>query len=355
MSDRGQNHPVIPEGIYWEMVKKNQPYRGFVHYNDGTLTFVLPETVVVKLQTTVAMGHYTRYVMKPQVKYIERPITGIKVVNDKIRFDNSTEEIKMDERMTQGIFNLSVNRMLIRAFERHFQYQEYNRIKNDINSIQKLTLKSPDDINVEKSHCQREFERLKCKIIDGSLTINDIYINNYPLIRKELGYYFYIQHIKENPHLNPRHKDYTGIFSFLINVGLTHGKLKMYNEQTWFSVQKMKSYKKGFYGNQYMNKRMVAAGKTQALQYSKIFGRLNAVLTSVGVIESGVQLYNHEINWTQFSADALSAAIGYRLTGYYGVTWGLGWEIGRSISQTDWYCDFKENYWYNYRFDTFGY
>ena len=34
---------------------------------------------------------------------------------------------------------------------------------------------------------------------------------------------------------------------------------------------------------------------------------------------------------------------------------GIGWEVGRAVSKTDWYQDFKENYWYPYRLIKFGY
>ncbi len=34
--------------------------------------------------------------------------------------------------------------------------------------------------------------------------------------------------------------------------------------------------------------------------------------------------------------------------GVYRAAWGFGWEIGRSVTNTEWYQEAKFNYWYNY-------
>ncbi len=33
--------------------------------------------------------------------------------------------------------------------------------------------------------------------------------------------------------------------------------------------------------------------------------------------------------------------------GIYGAAWGIGWELGRTFTNTNWYQEFKFNFWYN--------
>lgn len=41
--------------------------------------------------------------------------------------------------------------------------------------------------------------------------------------------------------------------------------------------------------------------------------------------------------------------------GLYGAAWGVGWEAGRVITKTGWYQDWKNRYWYPWRYEHFGY
>jgi len=34
--------------------------------------------------------------------------------------------------------------------------------------------------------------------------------------------------------------------------------------------------------------------------------------------------------------------------GIYGAAWGIGWELGRAVTNTEWYQEAKFNFWYNY-------
>ncbi|NDV69691.1 hypothetical protein [Dysgonomonas sp. 25] len=354
MSRPNEQHSMIPEVVYWEKVRKNESYRGFVIYNDGTISYVLPEVVVTARQTTESMGKYTQYTMIPSVKYIERPIPGIKIMNDKIQFDNGALEVKMDTQIQQGIFNLSVNHMMIDAFERHFQQKEYNRVKKDL-GILALGLTSPDQVNVEKSLLQREFKQLKQKVLNNTLKPEDIHIFDYPSIKKEIGYYFYIQHIKENPHLNPKHSGYIGMANAVVNAGLSYGTIATYNKSAWLNIRNMKYYKHNFNGNQHMTKPMLAEGKARALKASKAFGKLGTGLTLVSMGGTGVQYWNDEINTAQFVAEETSSFISWKLPFPYGAAWGLGWEGGRLITETEGYQNFKYYYILPWRREQFGY
>jgi hypothetical protein len=41
--------------------------------------------------------------------------------------------------------------------------------------------------------------------------------------------------------------------------------------------------------------------------------------------------------------------------GIYGASWGIGWEMGRTITEFDWYQDFKKEVWYPWRQKNLGY
>ena len=36
------------------------------------------------------------------------------------------------------------------------------------------------------------------------------------------------------------------------------------------------------------------------------------------------------------------------LGGIYGAAWGIGWELGRAVTNMEWYQEAKFNFWYNY-------
>ena len=47
--------------------------------------------------------------------------------------------------------------------------------------------------------------------------------------------------------------------------------------------------------------------------------------------------------------------LGSTFGGIYGAAWGIGLELGRTISTFDWYQDFKQNTWIPWREEQLGY
>lgn len=68
-------YPNLTELEYWEKVRKQEPYNGFVIHEDGTYSFVFSEFTFETKQETNSIGKFTRYSIIPKVKYhIFKPI-----------------------------------------------------------------------------------------------------------------------------------------------------------------------------------------------------------------------------------------------------------------------------------------
>ena len=124
------------------------------------------------------------------------------------------------------------------------------------------------------------------------------------------------------------------------------GKEKFLNKETWFSIQKFKTYSKAFRGSQYVSKGL-SKGISTGLKWA---GRGIGLYNARDLYQ---QYRNGEMGATQLAIE--QAVNGYSTLGPGGSYIGIGWELGRAISKTDWYKDFKENYWYPYRLMKYGY
>lgn len=357
MSKPKEKYPVINEKIYWEKVRKNEHYTGYVQYNDGTLSFVLSEVVVSSRSSDLNHSRYTHYALKTAVKYTERSVPGIKLVGDALKFDNSPNEMKLKNRMEQGLFDFNMDQLFLSAIEKHLQQEEYRDLKEK--RLSAFSIGSPSQIKIDVSNPrtqrQKEYSKIRQKVRDGSIRAEDVPICRFNSAKKEIAYYFYMQHLKENPYLNPKHEDYNEMVMAVINTGLSYGEMKLFNEKTWLNIRNMKIYKQGFYGNQYMNEQMVKGLKAESLKASKSLGRLSKGLSYFNMGAVGFQYFNDEINTGQFFAEETSSLISLRLPWLYGLAWEVGWESGRFISQTESYQDFVYYYFLPWRREHFGY
>lgn len=87
--NKGSKYPLIPEAIYWQMVKNNEPYNGFVEYEDGVYSFVLSEVVVNKRQITNSMGNYTQYLMDINTQYqVFKPLRNFTTDSSNYNIEN---------------------------------------------------------------------------------------------------------------------------------------------------------------------------------------------------------------------------------------------------------------------------
>lgn len=356
MSKPQEKYPIINEKIYWEKVRKNEHYTGYVQYNDGTLSFVLSEVVVSSRSSDLNHSRYTHYALKTAVKYTERSVPGIKLVGDALKFDNSPNEMKLKNRMEQGLFDFNMDQLFLSAIEKHLQQEEYRDIKEK--RLSAFSIGSPSQIKIDVSNPrtqrQKEYSKIRQKVRDGSIRAEDVPICRFNSAKKEIAYYFYMQHLKENPYLNSKHKDYNGIVMAVINSGLSYGEMKLFNEKTWLNIRNMKIYKQGFYGNRYMNEQMVKGLKAESLKASKSLGRLGLVLTVASGIGTGFECYNGNISFDKFAIEEIGNGLS-ALPWLYGAAWGVGWESGRLISQTESYQDFKYYYFLPWRMNYLGY
>jgi len=123
-------------------------------------------------------------------------------------------------------------------------------------------------------------------------------------------------------------------------------KEKFFSKEAWYSIQTFKAYSQKFHGNQYVSK-----------------GLSKGVSTAFKWLGRGIGLYNTYDLYNQYTAGKMGSiqysienAVNVYSTLGPGGSWiGIGWETGRAISKTDWYTDFKENYWYPYRLLKLGY
>jgi len=117
-------------------------------------------------------------------------------------------------------------------------------------------------------------------------------------------------------------------------------KEKLFNKNTWLAVTKLKTYSQSFRGNQYVNKSL-SRGASTALKWA---GRALGAYNSYDLYN---QYKSGEMGKTQFAIE--ETVNGYVTLGPGGAPIGIGWELGRMISKTEWYDNLKERYWFPFR------
>lgn len=122
----------------------------------------------------------------------------------------------------------------------------------------------------------------------------------------------------------------SGNMGGLLNSGagavLSVGSHMMYNKESWYSLRQMKSYSHRFHGNQYTGGRL-AHGKAWGTGF-RMAGYGLGAFNAVGVTD---QYLSGEINTGQFMLEQGSNTFS-TFGGVPGAAWGVGWEIGRAIT-----------------------
>ena len=150
----------------------------------------------------------------------------------------------------------------------------------------------------------------------------------------------------QEPGQKKEESGYSDLGKALAGALLDFGKEKAFNKTTWYSIGKLTEYTQKFHGNQYVNKN-VAKNISTTLRWAGIaLGAYNAL----GIQQ---QYHNGEIGKTQMAIE--QAVNGYSTMGPGGSYIGIGWEMGRTISKTEWYQDFREEYIFPARQAIFGY
>lgn len=122
----------------------------------------------------------------------------------------------------------------------------------------------------------------------------------------------------------------------------------LYNKDSWFDLKQFKSYSHKFHGNQYTGLRTSSAKYSSRLNiFGKLLGGYNQVNLSKGY-------FNKSLSFGTFAAESgvnLYSTFG----GIYGAAVGVGWEMGRYITNTSWYQTWKNDVWLPYRSKSWGY
>jgi hypothetical protein len=152
--------------------------------------------------------------------------------------------------------------------------------------------------------------------------------------------------IKDN---NQEQGDASGLGLAFAGAGLTAGEVKMFNANSWYSLKQMKTYSQSFNGNGYTGGKIAHAQtiSTTLKWTGRALGAYNAL--SINDQYTSGELSNDRMVIEQGSN--LYSTFG----GIYGAAWGVGWELGRTISTFGWYQDFKQNTWYPWRQEHLGY
>ncbi|NOX46574.1 MAG: hypothetical protein GXO89_06305 [Chlorobi bacterium] len=133
----------------------------------------------------------------------------------------------------------------------------------------------------------------------------------------------------------PGWEAYTGA---AVSVGSEMFFSKTYG--TWMG-NNFKMYKQNFHGNGSVGG-MNKFGKTTSNAF-KWGGRLVGAYSGYKTIEKRV---NDEIGTVEMSAELGTTSVS-TFGGLYGAAWGVGWEMGRAVTNINAYQEFKFNYWYS--------
>ncbi|MGK6353480.1 RHS repeat-associated core domain-containing protein [Parapedobacter sp. DT-150] len=120
--------------------------------------------------------------------------------------------------------------------------------------------------------------------------------------------------------------DMKGFYLSLLGYGLDRTSNKMFNKNTWYSLHQWKTYSQKFNGNQYTGGKN-AHGRT----ISRGFTGIGYGLGIYNAYSVEQQYSNGQINiaqrWTEQVSNVISTG-----GGVHGAAWGIGWEIGRTIT-----------------------
>lgn len=87
-----------------------------------------------------------------------------------------------------------------------------------------------------------------------------------------------------------------------------------------------------------MPTRLKKIGNPQnALKWAKRLSVVGRVLTVYSAYDLAKKWYMEDIGYKTVTVEAGSIIAGMKLKGLYSIAWSVGWELGRLITQTEWY------------------
>ena len=152
----------------------------------------------------------------------------------------------------------------------------------------------------------------------------------------------------ESTNPNPEYDPLGGVLAGT-GTGLATAEYKMFNEATWFSVKKWKTYSQKFNGNGATGGKIASAYKNSTK--FKIGGYALGVFNAWSINSQ----YNEGSLNTSSMVLEQSSNLYATKGGMYGVAWGIGWELGRWTTYSNFYQDWKKETWLPWRKQTLGY
>lgn len=205
----------------------------------------------------------------------------------------------------------------------------------------------------------KQYDTLFKLIEDGSLTLdnvpNELYFSS---LKRDFDKYFelvlpYHLYVQRKTRLGePLVADgEQGMIVAIISGTLGVGSELLYDKKTnqWYSTTQKKYFSSKFYGNQYTPKQKAVVKKAGRLEKgAKIIGLINGLRIAADWARDDIST-----GWfiTEEASNAFST-----FGGVYGAAWGIGWELGRLITEQDWYNNAKEQWIYEqWRKENLGY
>lgn len=139
-----------------------------------------------------------------------------------------------------------------------------------------------------------------------------------------------------------------GIGVALGGGALSAGQNIMYNKDTWRSLQFGRNYSQSFHGNQYVTDKIISRNFSRGLNIAgKGLGVYNAYTINQ-------QYKAGQINDVQMFLEQGSNVFS-TFGGLVGASWGIGWELGRTITTIPTYQQWKYDTWLPWRQQNLGY
>jgi RHS repeat-associated protein len=140
----------------------------------------------------------------------------------------------------------------------------------------------------------------------------------------------------------------TGYILTAVGTAMTIAENRMYNNETWYSLKKRKTYSQRFNGNQYTGGKLDAKKLSTGLKIGgHALGAYNAVNIELQYSSGKISQFQRI---TEQGSNVFST-----FGGLHGAAWGVGWEMGRAITTIPSYQEWKQNTWLPWRKDNLGY
>jgi RHS repeat-associated protein len=123
--------------------------------------------------------------------------------------------------------------------------------------------------------------------------------------------------------------DYNGIGMAGLGMGIEYTGGKMFSRaaKTWFDTKQWKTYGQKFYGNQHTIRQATARRASIGFKYLGY---------GIGLLQESGIVFNNQLS-TRDKIIESGSNLYSTFGGLYGAAWGIGWESGRMITQSDWY------------------